>query len=85
MSESRVSLSWEVNGVNELSLLIKKTYNVSYLLFVAEVFCKFLCGASTVTDGILRLCTHLCEGHAVGFEGSKDRVVPEAFIPYALP
>ena len=38
-----------------------------------------------MTDGILRLGTHLCEGHAVGFEGSKDRVVPEAFIPYALP
>ena len=81
MSGKGVSLSWEiyeVKQVDEKSLFYKK--NVYCLLFIvlAQKFYEFLCGATTVANGILGFGTHLGKGQAACFYGSEDRVISKA-------
>ena len=51
---------------------------------MAKIFCKFLCGAATMADGIFGFGTHLGKGKAVCFKGSEDRVIAESAFTHWL-
>ena len=54
------------------------------MFFATEKICQLLCGASSMTNAVLLLCSHLGESKTTCFDGRKDGIVAESFFTGSL-